>query len=171
MSPKRIPMFNEEPSSITYMFSRNGKKSKNNHSEAKRIAKLLLKIRRMMDIAVLSIDQFYQIFLADGNKIENNPSDAKNCNKQIETIPSWLPITNETKSDAFHRCFDQKEESEERRDQRWNFGDLFIGFPWFVQESTVEQNQNGRWFFEQAILCDIEDVRPKFTIFWSRWCT
>ena len=54
----------------------------------------------------------YEIFFSDRDEIQHNPRNAQYGHKKVESVPSRLPIANETQRNRFHHCFHQKEKGE-----------------------------------------------------------
>ena len=152
---------------MSYVFSCDGEESKNHHGKAEGCAELLLQGKRRIFICT-SPAETNQLVFSHRNEIEDHPSDAQDRHEQIETIASGLPITDEAQGDTFHNRFDEKEKDEHGRDERGDLRDWFVGFPRFVEQGTVEQNEHSGGFFEQTILRDIEDVGTKFAVLRSR---
>lgn len=108
---------------------------------------------------------------AHRNEVEDHPGDAQDRHEQIESIASGLPVTDKTQGNAFHNRFDEKQKDEHGRNERGDLRDRFVGFPRFVEQRTVEQNENGGGFFEQTILRDVENVGTKFAVLRPRRCS
>ena len=129
------------------MFTSDGEEAKNDHGETERITELLLEKKEHVRKSPSSKNR-YQIFLSNRYEVENDPADAENGHEQIKTIASRLPVADHAQRDAFHHRFDQEEKREEWRYPGSDPRAIFIGFPRFIQQRTIEKDQNGGEFLE-----------------------